>query len=399
MSTFAYRGFDGNGRARTGLVEAADVKEARERVLRLGILVEALSPVDGVPRGYRQHSFASSDRATFYHELAALLKAGLPLARALQTLIESPETGAIRMVLARLKDGVAEGAPFHSVLINVAPNAPPFEVAVLEAAEKTGDLASALEHLAAFLDDQERFQGRIGNALVYPAIVVAAALLIGGGTLAFLVPRVGAILAESQIPQPAITRWVIRIGQATPWMMGVVAAAVIGLGAAARVWCGARERMIRIWERTASRLPGVASARNELAGLRFARTLALLLRGGVPLVEALPLAGKATGRGDLAGAVVAVAESVRHGVALADAIQSVPSLSERLPGWIRAGETSGQLEDMLEAAAARLQNQWERKTARAIALLEPALTLLVSAFVLVIALAVLMPILSMTRAL
>jgi general secretion pathway protein F len=399
MSTFEYRGFDGAGRVRTGLIEGVDAKEARERVLRLGILVEELSPVAGAPRGDWRAHLSLADRAVFYHELSALLKAGLPLARALQMLIESPEAGAARVLFARLRDRVAEGAAFHKVLAEVARHVPPFETAVLEAAEKTGNLGVALEYLAVFLDEQDRLRGRIGNALVYPAIVVAAAILIGGGTLGVLVPKIGAVLAESQIPQPAITRWVVGVGRLMPWILGGCVLAGGAFAAWIRFWPGGLAFAQHAWEAVLERLPVVATARNALAGLRFARTLALLLRGGVPLVEALPLAGKATGRRDISEASESMAERVRHGSSLAEAVRAVPALGGRLPGWIQAGEAGGQLEDLLESAAARLQTQWERSTARWIALLEPALTLLVSAFVLAIALAVLLPILSMTRAL
>lgn len=399
MSTFEYRGFDGLGQVRTGLIEAVDSKEARERLWRAGILAERMVPVVGATADSHQPPFSRSQRAAIYHELAALLLSGLPLARALELLIESPDIGAGRLRLAMVKDRVAEGQPLYRVLAEIMSDVPAYEVAVLETAERTGSLGHALENLALFLDEQDQVRAKIGNALIYPSIVAVAAILIGGGTLGLLVPRIGAVLKESQIPQPAITRWVIAMGRVVPWLVGLLTA----LTAASWFWIRtrpeARSSWRRVWETMLSRLPFVSTARDLLAGSRFCRTLALLLRGGVPLVEALPLAGRATGRADLSAAAVGLADRVRHGASLADAIRAVPAFVERIPGWIQAGETSGQLESMLESAALQLQNQWERQTARWMALLEPSLTLLVSLFVLVIALAVLLPVLSMTRAL
>lgn len=397
MSTFEYRGFDGEGRAVSGLIEALDTKEARERLRVMGVLAEQVAGVTAGARRRRRLTLA--DRAVFYRELGALLKAGLPLARAMQVLIESPESGPLRFHLAFIRDRVAEGAALSNVMAERMPEVAAFEITALKAAEKTGGLSVALEYLADFLEEQERIRDKIASALIYPSIVMVAAVLIGAGTLTVLVPRIGFVLQEAGIAQPALTRGVIAVGRVLPWLAGVVLLAGAGVGIFLHGRSELRESARRRLEWILGSLPFLRRVRDVLAGFRFAHTLSLLLRGGVPLIDAALLAGRATGRYDVSEGVESGVEKVRQGETLAASLRCVPALSQTVVGWIEAGEASGQLESLLKHAAARLQRQWERQVNRWMSLLEPILTLFVSAVVLLVALAVLLPILNVTKAL
>jgi type II secretory pathway component PulF len=134
-----------------------------------------------------------------------------------------------------------------------------------------------------------------------------------------------------------------------------------------------------------------------VVNLRCARTLAILLKGGVGLVDALPLAGRSTGSVWIAALMEKEADAVRHGASLADAVRRVPPLAVSLPAWIQAGEASGALEKLLNTAGDAFQHQWNRFAARTLSWLEPALILLIGLFVLLVTLSVLLPIISMNR--
>ena len=122
-----------------------------------------------------------------------------------------------------------------------------------------------------------------------------------------------------------------------------------------------------------------------------------MLRGGVPLTDALELSGRATGSALVAAATAEQAEAVRHGRSLADAVRRVPGLAGMLSAWVEAGEVSGDLAGMLEVAAERARRVWERRLTRSVALVEPVLLVLLGLLVLVIALAVLLPVLALNR--
>ena len=136
-----------------------------------------------------------------------------------------------------------------------------------------------------------------------------------------------------------------------------------------------------------------------LAGMRFASTLSVLTASGLPVVEALPIAGAATGRPWLRRCVEEQAEAVRNGRSLSTAIAALPGVGRELGEWVRVGEAGGCLGPMLDVAAGRMQREWERTLARRLALLEPAILALVGLFVLVLALALILPVMGMTRSL
>lgn len=402
MKTFEYKGFDSSGKPAKGLVEALDLKEAREKLAARGLFPERIEPAAGARAHAPRHRGASFDlgaRAALYRELAALLRAGLPLGNALEVLIGAPELGGQRTDLAGIHDRIREGAPFAAALSAASAKVTPFERAVVEVGERAGSLEAVLERLAGFLEQEERVQERVQTALIYPAIVLAVATVVAVLMLGVMIPRVGQILKETSVPLPLLTRATMAFGR---WILpvGLPVLALAGAFAAWTRWRLRREPGARAsWDRRLFRLPLAGRAYTALVNLRFARTLALLLDGGVPLVEGVALAGRATGSAWIEHSTAGAADAVRHGRSLADAVRAVPPLSGSLPGWIQAGEASGKLEDLLENAAGRYQQQWDRMIARSLSVLEPLLILLVGGFVLAIALAILLPILSLNRTL
>jgi type II secretory pathway component PulF len=145
------------------------------------------------------------------------------------------------------------------------------------------------------------------------------------------------------------------------------------------------------------RLPLVGRGYRILVNMRFARTLSILLDGGVPLIDGMVLAGRATGSCWIGHLVELEAESVRHGGRLSDAVRRIPPLSEWLPGWILIGEASGGMSRLVESAGQRYQQWWERFTSRCLSVVEPALILLIGGFVLLVTVSVLLPVISLSQ--
>jgi general secretion pathway protein F len=373
MKTFAYRGLDRQGRARRGLVEALTVKEARERLAAAGVLAER---VEAAGRTVR---LRVGDRSTLYRELGALL-------------------GSLHLVLAGLKDRLREGVPLATALRQASDSVTPFETAILEAAERSASVDAVLERLADFLDEQQATTEKVQAALFYPGIVFTAGVCVAILMLGLLLPRVRTILAGGA-EVPALTLFMERLGSVL-YHWGPVLLALVALG----LWRLRRrlrrdEEFRRRWDRVLFRLPLFGGGYRTLVSLRFARTLAMLLRSGVPLLDGLVLAGRATGSPWVAEMTRSEADAVRQGDTLAAALRRIPPLAAALPGWVHTGETSGGLERMLDGAARRFQGQWDRFVTRGLSALEPLLIFLIGGFVLLVALSVLLPVLTMTRTL
>ncbi len=399
MSAFEYIGYTPEGRRTRGLIEADDLKHARERLAAQGFLPEEVRPASSAGPRRGRASFARVGlRAMVFREMASLLRAGLPVPRALEILIESPELAPARSDLAAARDRVREGAALSAAL-EVGGRATPFETAALRAGERAGALEESLERVADYLEEQARVRDRIVSALIYPAVVLTLTLIVGVAMLGFLLPTLERLWTDAGVSLPVYTRVVMAIGRALRWAApaAAVLAALLTIelrrrAARAMEW---RERLDR-WR---YRLPVFGELYRALVALRFARALGMLLRGGAPMVEALPLAGRATGSAWASGGVEAAAEDVRHGRSPAEALRQVAPLRDAIPSWVQAGEASGDLVRLLGAAAARQQFAWERKLSRALALLEPALLVLLGLLVLSVTLAIVLPILALHRGL
>ena len=392
MKAYEYRGFDDGGRVCKGLIDAMSVKDAREKLARNRILADRVSLTG------RQLKFPSEQRSMVYRELSALLGAGMPLVRALDVLIQSPEMGESAVLLAGVRDRVREGAALADAISRASESVTAFEKAIIEAAEKSATVEPMLERLAAFLDEQGKLRDRIQGALIYPAIIMTVGICVAILMLGLLVPRARDILAGSNIPLPALTRGMIAFGtRLLAWGPAAIALAIAGVWAIRRR-LRREPDFRRRWNRQLFGLPVFGKGYTLLVSLRFARTLEIMVHGGVSVIDALVFAGRATGSPWIAHLAEVEADAVRHGSSLSDAVRRIPPLAASLPGWIQIGEASGGLERLLGSAGQRYQDHWDRFIARGMSFLEPVLILVIGGFVLLVTLSVLLPVLSLSRA-
>jgi len=213
--------------------------------------------------------------------------------------------------------------------------------------------------------------------------------------LGVLLPRAQQMIGSAAV-LPLLTRVMLRLADAFfPWGLAGGVMLVVGLGGWWRFAWRRLEWRVR-FNRCFCRLPFVGPAYSGLVSSRFARTLGILVRSGVSLVEAVPLAAGASGSAWCQQLAVAASDRIRHGCSLEAAVQTIPPLADTLTGWIGVGEASGELPKLLDHAADRCDRRFESLLARTLALLEPLLLLLIGGFVLLITLAVLLPGFSLT---
>jgi general secretion pathway protein F len=394
MPTFVYQAYTATGASRRGRMEGLHPKEIRERLLKEGLYAREVRALSHSRGG----GFGLAERAVLYRELGALLQAGLPLDKALAVLSENPELLGGADLLARVRDEVREGRGLSRALEERLRGIRGDEVAVLASGEAAGNLAGVCLDLAEHVEGAAEVREQIRTALVYPALVSGLALLVLGVMVGVLLPVYDRLLGGLNQPMPPFTAFVLGIGRVLRHPAGLLALA----GVAAlllRSILRLRRHPDLFLPRLRYKLPILGAALASLARARFARTLSMLLQGGVPLPAALITAGQATGSARLAEACRGVSEQVSQGTRLADALENVPVLGQDVPGWVRAGEASGGLADLLSHAARGYGRAWERGLRRALALLEPLLIVAVGLLILGVALAVLLPMLRLNRSL
>lgn len=391
MPTYDYSGYRSNGQSCRGTLDAENTQHATRLLAEQGIFVEALRPLrPNAP-------LSTSQRACIYRELGALLQAGLPLERALQLMMESEDTQLTR-TLTLVLSHIREGRWLGDSLAEAATSLKGYERAVLTAAEHAATLPSLLPRLADLLESQEQIRDRVRSALVYPTFVLVLGILVASVMLGVVVPKTSAMLTQSGFELPLASR--LAVSGAKGIALGIGGVLLVGglLG-----WILHKQtqqnpaRAIAI-NRILLRLPCCQAARH-LAGMRFASTLSVLTTSGMAIVEALKIAAESMGSPWLAHCVSQQADAVRHGKSLSEALLDVPFIGHDLGDWVRVGEAGGCLAAMLDVAAQRLERTWERTLNRRLALLEPTLLASVGAFVLILALALILPILSMTQTL
>lgn len=392
MKTYEYRGFDQAGHSCRGLIEALSIKNAREKLAEDGILAERLSLTG------RRLRFPLDVRVMVYRELSSLLTAGLPLVRALDILIQSPEINDSRILLAGIRDRVREGTTLASAFSDASSSVTAFECAIIEAAERSATVELMLERLARFLEEQGKLRERIKSALIYPSIVLTVGIFVAVLMLGVLVPRARDILLDSNTPLPALTQFMIGLGSWLMWgLLLVPLLAGFFLYLRGRL---SRDADFRVrWDRRLFSIPLWGRGYTILVNMRFARTLSILLHGGISLIDGLVLAARATGSAWVERLATRETESVRHGSSLSDAVRRIVPLSLSLPGLIQVGEASGGLEKLLDSAGKRYQDHWDRFSGRCLSFLEPLLILFIGGFVLLVTLAVLLPVLSLSKGL
>jgi general secretion pathway protein F len=297
-----------------------------------------------------------------------------------------------------VRDKVREGAALADAFAASKIEVPAFEKATIEVAERTGSLENVLVQLADFIDEHRRMRERVQQALFYPALVFVLGSCVGIFMLGFLLPRTREMMSGTPLEMPWLTSVMLVAGDAV-WPWGIVALGGLFLilaGLARRVM--AKHELRVKYDRRLLNMPLIGRGYRLLAAIRFSRTLSILVRSGVPLVDGIVLAGRSTGSVLIEDMARKESESIRHGLSLSEAMRNIEPLSDLLSGWAEVGETGGNLPDMMSRASERSAAAFDRYLSRSLVLIEPLMLLLIGGFVLLIVLSVMLPLFSLSSA-
>ena len=398
MEAFQYQALDSAGRTVAGIVQAETARQARSQLRAQGLLPSEIGPVRARERAGQvwARGISSSELSLVTRQMATLLDSGLTMEQALNALIEEAAEPLTREVLTGVKTEVTAGAPLAGALGAYAKSFPDFYRALVHGGEESGALSTVLQHLADYLDARQALRQKTSLALLYPILVTTVAITIVTGLLIYVVPQVVQVFQQSRQSLPLLTRAMIALSDflrmAWPYLLTAIALAIAGARAALR-----REGTRRRWHAFLLRLPWLGALVRGVNTSRFASTLAILVGGGVPLLDALTSGGRVMTNRVMRDAVERTIERVREGTSLARALGETHVFPPLLVHMVASGEASGKLEQMLERAA-RLETQaLERRLAVFLTLLEPVMILLMGGVVLMIVLAILLPIIEINQ--
>jgi general secretion pathway protein F len=398
MAAFRYEALDASGSTVSGVLHADNARQARTQLRAQGLLPSAVDALGTRERSRQRWSrrIAAAELSLLTRQLATLLASGLTMEQSLTALIDEASQPFTREVLTGVKAEITAGLSLAGALGSYAASFPDFYRALVRGGEESGALPMILQHLADYLDAREALKQKTSLALLYPALVTVVAITIVTGLLVYVVPQVVQVFQQSRQSLPLLTRALIALSDFLRGAWPYLLLALIGAGFAARY--ALRRSSLRLrWHAWLLRMPILGPLIRGVNTSRYASTLAILVRGGVPLLSALDSCATVMSNKVIANAIEQTMARVREGVGLARAMSETRQFPRLLVHLVASGEVSGKLEQMLERAAQLELQTLERRLAVFLTVLEPVMILLMGGVVLMIVLAILLPIIEINQ--
>jgi general secretion pathway protein F/type IV pilus assembly protein PilC len=332
--------------------------------------------------------------ATAYHQLADLLRAGVPLLRGLRLLGRSKANPRLGSVFMTVADAVADGARLADALDEHGDVIPSIQVAMVRAGERGGFLEDVLARLGAFLEHQADLRARVIGNLFYPAILMLLSSVIVVTALVFFVPKFEPYYQDMpRIPVPTQIVLAASAMLTTYWLPTLLGAAFV---VAVAWWAIKRpkvRRTLAVWQ---LRIPKIGPLFANLAVARFSRMLGTLLQNGVPLLAAMQIARDSAGTPLLEDAIDEATEAVRAGETLAGPLSKSGLFAEDVVEMISVGESANNLPGVLSSIAEAIETRVDRMLNILVRLMEPLLLVIMGGVVMFIFVALVVPMMQMS---
>ncbi|HDP89030.1 MAG TPA: type II secretion system protein GspF [Thioalkalivibrio sp.] len=397
MPAFEYAALKASGRKERGVLEGDNARQVRQLLRERGLTPLDVNPVTerekrrGLGLQLWRGGMAAADLALFTRQLATLLRAGSPLEEALGTVArQTHKTGVKRIILA-VRARVVEGHPLAAGLADYPQAFPELYRATVAAGEESGYLDAVLERLADYTESRQITRQKLMQAMLYPILLSIMALAVLGGLLGFVVPKVVAVFENLGQELPVLTRLLLASSDfVRDW--GIVLLIVLALAVAGFFRLMKRPAFRHRVHALQLRLPLFGPLVRGLNAARFARTLSILAASGVPILQALQISAQVMSNLPMRTAVEQAAVRVREGTAIHRALEDAGHFPPMTIHLIASGESSGELDNMLERAATQQERETDATIGMALGIFEPLLIIVMGGVVLLIVLAILLPI-------
>lgn len=405
MGAFEYTAVDKGGRQQKGVLEGDTARQVRQLLRERGMLPmsvnevverERRSATGARPAFSLRRGMSAADLALVTRQIATLLRSGMPLEETLLAVGQQAEKPRLKSILLGVRSRVMEGHTLASGLGDFPQAFPEIYRATVAAGEQSGHLDPVLERLADYTEGRQALRQRISHALIYPIVLVVLAFAIVGALLVYVVPKVVGVFENTGQALPTLTRALIASSDFLR-DYGLVLFVLLGIGLFVFTRLLRQLPFRRRWHRFLLRVPLVGTLTRGVNTARFTRTLSILAGSGVPVLEALRISGDVVTNVPMREAVVEAAVRVREGAPLGRSLAASRLFPPMTMHLISSGEASGELESMLERAAANQEREVDGLVGALLSILEPALILVMGAVVLAIVIAILLPIFQLNQ--
>lgn len=389
MGQFRYIAFDASGARVRGVLESMSERAASQQLQKDG-----LTPVEITEQQKKTRSASAKlpvrRLAMTYQQLSDLLRAGVPLLKALRIVGRQKASPKVAGVFEKLAEEVAEGDELSQAMGRRPGTFPVAQVALIRAGEKAGILESVLTRLSSMLNAQAELRSKVVGSLVYPAVLVLFGVLILVVVFTAFVPRFRPLFSRLEGELPALTKITFLISDLLGRYIGVT---IVLIAVLAVVFVALRKRP-DVRERFAMlqmRIPVLGKLLRTLAAARFCRLLGTLLDNGVPMISSMQIAREASGHPVMARAIDEAVESVRAGGTIAEPLGESGLFDPDVVEMISVAEAANNLGEVLVTIADTTDNRVDRLLTTAVRLIEPLLLVCIAVAVVLVAAALLLP--------
>ena len=399
MPAFAYRGRDARGGLVTGRLEGASSGAVADQLLAIGVTPVEISPagesaVAAVPEWWRRLSapaITDIDVMLFSRQMYTLLKAGVPIMRALAGLQQSANNRSLAEVIGDLRASLDAGRELSAAMRNHPRVFSPFYISVIRIGETTGELDQSFNRMFEYMEFDKEIRDRIKAAVRYPIIVLVVIAVAVAIVNFFVIPAFAKIFESQKVPLPLLTQ--VLIGTSNfflaywPAMVVAFVAALVG----AQVYLGTEQGRYR-WDRWKLRLPLAGSIILRATLARFARGMALAIRAGVPIVQAMSVVAEVVSNSHMALRIRNMRDGIERGETVLRTATASGIFTPVVLEMISVGEETGELDDLMTEVADMYKREVDYEIKNLAANIEPILTVALGVMVLILALGVFLPI-------
>jgi general secretion pathway protein F len=407
MAAFDYIALDAKGKEKKGVAEGDTARQVRQILRDQGLTTLEITESNKSANKKRnknqnkntgshtpqflQRGISSTELALLTRQLATLIQAALPLDETLSAVANQTEKQRIKSMLFAIRSRVLEG---HSLAVGLAdyPKVfPELYRATVDAGEQSGHLDTVLERLADYTESRQEIQGKVRQALIYPAFLSMFAIAIVVFMMTSIVPQVVSVFEDTGQELPGLTLTLIAMSDFVVdygiYILIIVIAAFIGFQVLLT-----RPAFVMKYHSFLFHLPIIQRLVRGLNAALFTRTFSILTGSGVTVLEAMKISAKVVANLPMRAAVLEATNRVREGTGIKNALEKSKLFPPMTLQLIASGEASGKLEEMLERASVQLEREQVTLIAYIVGILEPVIILTMGIMVLLIVLGILLPI-------
>jgi type II secretory pathway component PulF len=393
---FTYKAKDGSGKQVSGVVEAVSKEDAinvlqKNELIPLGVAKERNEV--GLSRELKRiyEGVSKKELVIFFRELSTLISAKVTVFASIRAIQEQTENTYFRSVLKEVADDIEDGTPLSESLEKHPLVFDRLVISLIGSGEVSGNLQKTIEYVADNIEKNYKLTSKIKSALLYPAFVISAALIIGFIVLTVILPRITLIIKDLALEVPWYTKVVIAIGDFMQGYWWAVLAVIIGTAVAFWYYIKSEDGK-REWDIIELKIPVVGNLMRYIYLARFADNLSILLRGGIPLVKALIIVSNVVDSTVYRGVILRAADEVKKGGKLVSVFKKSPEIPSIVSQMIEVGEETGQISETLGATSKFYTQEADNITKNMTTLIEPVLIVLLGIGVAILVFAILLPI-------